>query len=53
MKNPLIESVSNAIIREIKKWDGVRNYGDMVVAAHLYSRPLAKRLVRIVKEATR
>jgi hypothetical protein len=45
---PTVEQISNAIIREIRKWDGVHNYGDMVAAACSFSRPLAKRLIRIV-----
>ena len=48
---PVVERVSNAIIREVKKWDGITNHGELMQVVCMFSRPLAKRLIRIVRES--
>lgn len=51
MKPTLIERVSNTILREVNKWDGVTNHDELMQVVRNYSRPLAKRIVRMVHES--
>jgi Txe/YoeB family toxin of Txe-Axe toxin-antitoxin module len=53
MKAPLVERVSNVIIREVNKWDGVTNHDELIQVCKYYSRRLAKRIIYMVQAETR
>ena len=53
MKAPRVERVSNLLLSELKKWDGVTSHGELMQLACQFSRPIAKRIIKMVNEERR